>query len=207
MFTGIVTAIGTVRRVRHTPRALAITIAAPYRGLRVGESVAVDGACLTVVRTARGNFTVEAVVTTRGRTTFGAFRVGRRVNLERALRAGDRMGGHLVSGHVDGVGTVVRREIRGDTLLLDIGVPAVVAGACVPLGSIAVDGCSMTINAMPRRGVVQLAVIPHTRDVTTLGGARVGTRVHLEADQVAKLVRQFVSQAGGKGPGGQGAKG
>ena len=201
MFTGIVTDIGTVRRVRAAPRALALTIATRYRGLRVGESIAVDGACLTVVGAGKGTFTVEAVVTTRGRTTFGAFRAGRRVNLERALRAGDRMGGHLVSGHVDGVGTVVRREIRGDTLLLDIRAPAAVAAACVPLGSIAVDGCSMTINDIPRRGVIQLAVIPHTREVTTLGGARVGTRVHLEADQVAKMVRQFVGVARGtKGP-------
>ena len=206
MFTGIVTAVGTVRGVRRAARALAITVAAPYRGLRVGESVAVDGACLTVVGTGRGTFTVEAVDTTRGRTTFGAFRAGRRVNLERALRAGDRMGGHLVSGHVDGVGTVVRRELRGDTLLLDIRVPAAVAAAAVPLGSIAVDGCSMTINALPRRGVVQLAVIPHTREVTTLGGAQVGTRVHLEADQVAKLVRQF-TRAGATRPRAKGPRG
>ena len=193
MFTGIVTAVGTVRRVRHTARALAITIAAPLRGLRVGDSIAVDGACLTVVRTKQGTFTVEAVVTTRGRTTFGTFRAGRSVNLERALRASDRLGGHLVSGHVDAVGVVVRREVQEGAALLDIRANRLVADVAVLHGSVAVDGCSMTINALPRPGVIQVSVIPHTLAVTTLGRARVGTRVHLEADQVAKLVQRFVA--------------
>ncbi len=193
MFTGIVSAMGTVRRARRTARALAITIAAPYRGLRVGESVAVDGACLTVVRTGKGTFTVEAVVTTRGRTNFGAYRAGRRVNLERALKVADRLGGHLVSGHVDGVGEVVGREALEDAVLLDIRVPALVAELSVPHGSICVDGCSMTVNAIPQRGVVQLSVIPHTLAVTTLGGYRVGTRVHLEGDLIGKFVRQLLA--------------
>ncbi len=193
MFTGIVTAMGTVRRARRTARALELVIACPYRRLAVGESVAVDGACLTVVRTGKGTFTVEAVVTTRGRTNFGAYRPGRTVNLERALKVGDRLGGHLVSGHVDGVGEVVRREVLEDAVLLDIRVPKLVADLSVPHGSICVDGCSMTVNALPRRGVVQLSVIPHTLEVTTLGRARVGTRVHLEADLIGKFVRQLAA--------------
>jgi riboflavin synthase len=193
MFTGIVTAMGMVRRVRRTARALELVIACPYRGLAVGESIAVDGACLTVVRTGKGTFTVEAVVTTRGRTTFGDYRAGRAVNLERALKVSDRLGGHLVSGHVDGVGTVVRRAVLEDAVLLDIRVPALVADLSVPHGSICVDGCSMTVNAIPRRGVVQLSVIPHTLEVTTLGRARVGTRVHLEADLIGKFVRQLLA--------------
>jgi len=192
MFTGIVTAMGTVRAARRTARALALTIGAPYRGLAIGESIAVDGACLTVVRTGKGTFTVEAVVTTRGRTNFGAYRPGRIVNLERALRVSDRLGGHLVSGHVDGVGDVVRRVVLEDAVLLDIRVPPLVAGLSVPHGSICVNGCSMTVNALPRRGIVQLSVIPHTLEVTTLGRARVGTRVHLEADLIGKFVRQLV---------------
>lgn len=191
MFTGIVTAVGKVVRVRRTARALELTIAAPYRRLRIGESVAVDGACLTVVGTASGCFRVEAVRTTLGRTNFRRYREGREVNLERALQLGDRLGGHLVAGHVDGVGKVVSRRRSGDALLLDIAVPREVFGLCVPHGSIAVDGVSMTVNALPRRNVVQISVIPHTRDATTLGRAKVGQLVHLEADQIGKFVQQL----------------
>ena len=193
MFTGIVTAMGTVRRARRTARGLALTIASPYRGLKIGDSIAVDGACLTVVKTGKGTFTVEAVTMTRSRTTFGAATPGRVVNLERPLRASDRLGGHLVSGHVDGVGVVVRREVLEDSVLLDIRVPKLVADVSVLHGSIAVDGVSMTVNAVPRRGVVQISVIPHTLEVTTLGRARMGTRVHLEADQIGKLVQHVLA--------------
>jgi len=194
MFTGIVTAMGTVRRVRHTGRGLAVEIAHPYRRRpTIGESIAVDGTCLTVVAAGRGTFTVEAVTMTRSRTTFGEYRAGRPVNLERSLRVGDLLGGHLVSGHVDGVGTVVRRAALEDSVLLDIRVPTLVAALTVLHGSIAVDGISMTVNALPRRGVVQISVIPHTLEVTTLGRARVGTRVHLEADQIGKFVQHLLA--------------
>lgn len=193
MFTGIVTATGTVERARRTARGLELTIACPYRGLAIGDSVAVDGACLTVVRTGKGTFTVEAVTMTRTRTTFGDWQAGRPCNLERPLRLGGRLGGHLVAGHVDGVGRVVRRQVLADSVLLDIRVPTLVWDLCVPHGSIAVDGVSMTVNAMPRRQVVQLSIIPHTLEVTTLGRARIGTRVHLEADLVGKFVRQLAS--------------
>lgn len=193
MFTGIVTAMGTLTQARRTPRGLALTVASPYRGLGIGESVALDGACLTVVRTGKGTFTVEAVTMTRTRTTFGAWKPGRTCNLERPMRLGGRLGGHLVAGHVDGVGRVVRRAALEDSVLIDIRVPKLVFDLCVPHGSIAVDGVSMTVNAMPGRNVVQLSVIPHTLEVTTLGRARVGTRVHLEADLVGKFVRQLAS--------------
>lgn len=193
MFTGLVSAVGVVRAVRRTARGVQLTISAPYRGLRAGESVAVDGACLTVVRAARGTFTVHAVATTRSRTTFGSCRAGRRVNLERALRVGDRLGGHLVSGHVDGVGIIVGRRTLGDAVLLDIRVPKAVAALAVPYGSLAVHGVSLTINARPRAGVVQVALISHTRRTTTLGGARPGTRVHLEADQIGKFVQRVAA--------------
>jgi riboflavin synthase len=191
MFTGIVTAMGTVTAARSTPRGLALTIASPYRRLGIGESIALDGACLTVVRTGKGTFTVEAVTMTRTRTTFGAWKTGRICNLERPMRLGGQLGGHLVAGHVDGVGRVVRRTTLEDSVLLDIRVPKLVFDLCVPHGSIAVDGVSMTVNAMPARNVVQISVIPHTLEVTTLGRARVGTRVHLEADLVGKFVRQL----------------
>lgn len=192
MFTGIVTAIGTIGRVTRTARGLRLTIRAPYRGVTVGESIAVDGACLTAVSKGKGFFTVEAIATTRGRTRIGDYAAGTRVNLERALRVADRLGGHIVAGHVDGVGKVVGRVARGDTLLLDLAVPAEVYALCVPHGSLAVDGVSLTINALPARArTVQVALIGHTRTATTLGAAGVGDRVHLEADLVGKFVMRL----------------
>jgi riboflavin synthase len=196
MFTGLVTALGAVTAVRRTAKRLALTIASPYRGLAVGESVAVDGVCLTVVRRGGGRggtFTVEVVAASVARTSLGEYRPGRAVNLERALRLTDRLGGHLVAGHVDGVGEVVAVEPRGDSLELDIRLPRDVAKLTVPRGSLAIDGVSMTVASLPRRGVARVAVVPHTRKVTTLGRARVGTRVHLEADMIGKLVAQLVA--------------
>ncbi len=192
MFTGIVTALGTVRVVKRTARGLRLTIAAPYRGLAPGESISVDGACLTVVAKERGTFAVEAIVTTRGRTKIGGYRAGTRVNLERALRASDRLGGHIVAGHVDGVGTIAKRAASGDAVLLDIRAPAGILRLCVPHGSITVDGVSLTVNALPRRGILQVALIPHTLESTTLGGAVPRGRVHLEADLIGKFVGQLV---------------
>jgi riboflavin synthase len=194
MFTGIVTAMGTVRRVRRTAHGLEVVIEHPYRRkIGIGESIAVDGTCLTVVKTGKRTFTVEAVTMTRSRTTFGDYRAGRPVNLERSLKLGDLLGGHMVAGHVDGVGAVVRRQVLADSVLLDIRAPRYVADLSVLHGSIAVDGISMTVNALPRRGVVQISVIPHTLQVTTLGRARVGTRVHLEADLIGKFVQHLLA--------------
>jgi riboflavin synthase len=194
MFTGIVTAMATVRRVRRTAHGLEVVIEHPYRRkIGIGESIAVDGTCLTVVKTGKRTFTVEAVTMTRSRTTFADYRAGRPVNLERSLKLGDLLGGHMVAGHVDGVGTVVRRQVLDDSVLLDIRAPTYVADLSVLHGSIAVDGISMTVNALPRRGVVQISVIPHTLKVTTLGRARVGTRVHLEADLIGKFVQHLLA--------------
>ena len=194
MFTGIVTAVATVRRVRRTSHGLEVVIEHPYRRkIGIGESIAVDGTCLTVVKTGKRTFTVEAVTMTRSRTTFADYRAGRPVNLERSLQLGDLLGGHMVAGHVDGVGTVVRRQVLADSVLLDIRAPKYVADLSVLHGSIAVDGISMTVNALPRRGVVQISVIPHTLKVTTLGRARVGTRVHLEADLIGKFVQHLLA--------------
>lgn len=201
MFTGLVTAVGTVIKVVRTPRGLRIAVQSPYKDLANGESIAVDGACLTVVAKAGGKFAVEAILTTRGRTRVGDYAVGTRVNLERALRASDRLGGHLVAGHVDGLGTIKKRQEAGGrsgrkatdgSVLLDVAVPPEVFALCVPHGSIAVDGVSLTINDLPRKGIVQVALIPHTLEVTTLGGVQVGHRVHLEADLIGKFVRQLM---------------
>ncbi|HQR18357.1 MAG TPA: riboflavin synthase [Gemmatimonadales bacterium] len=196
MFTGLVTAVGTVRSARAADGGRALVIRAPFRGLSLGESIAVDGACLTVSRRLRGAFEVHVVATSLERTTFGAVRAGHRVNLERALRAGDRLGGHLVQGHVDGIGTIRRIRRQEDALLMDISAPAAVARATVPLGSITVDGVSLTVNALRGRGVVQVSLIPYTLQHTTLGDRRVGDRVHLEGDTIGKYVAAWLSRRG-----------
>lgn len=196
MFTGIVTALGAVEAVSRDGDRLALTITGPYEDLVVGESVAVNGVCLTVVACSLRRFKVEAVVTTRGRTRLGDVQAGEPVNLERAMQMGDRFGGHLVQGHVDGVAEVLAVRPMADALLIDIAVPSEVAEISVPYGSIAVDGVSMTVNAVPAPGVVQLSVIPFTRDHTTLGRLAPGHHVHVEADVIGKYVRQLLQQRG-----------
>jgi riboflavin synthase len=195
VFTGIVTAVGTVRR-RTADRAggVDLTIAAPWRGVALGESIAVDGACLTVAARGRGWFRVHPIATTLRRTLLGTLATGDRVNLERALKAGDRLGGHLVQGHVDGVARVARTATEGDAWLVDLAVPAAVARVSVPLGSITVDGVSLTVNAIPRAGIIQISLIPYTRDHTTLGALRRGDRVHVEGDLIGKYVRELVER-------------
>ena len=197
MFTGIVGAVGRVAKAtRETgngkrTEGLALTIQSPYRGVKKGESIAVNGACLTVEKVVKGGFTVHAVATTLGRTLIGDWRKGQPVNLERALRAGDRLGGHFVQGHVDGVGTVEQVAESGDVFLVDIRVPRDVEETTVLHGAITVDGVSLTVNALPSAGVVQVSLVPFTREHTTLGRVAVGDRVHIEADVLGKYVRQL----------------
>jgi riboflavin synthase len=194
MFTGIVDAVGRIDAVSLNNGA-ALRIKARYRGVKRGESIAVNGACLTVERVVKGGFTVHAVATTLGRTLIGEWRRGRAVNLERALRAGDRLGGHFVQGHVDGVGAVERVADADDALLVDIRVPREVAETTVLHGAITVDGVSLTVNALPRAGVVQVSLVPFTREHTTLGRLASGDRVHVEADVLGKYVRQLCRSA------------
>jgi riboflavin synthase len=196
MFTGIVTAVGTVGRAERTADGLELTIASPYSDLALGESVAVDGACLTIQAKNSASFTSHVIRTSLDRTRFGEYAPGQRVNLERALRAGDRLGGHLVQGHVDGVGTVERVMDRDDARLLDLKVPEDVARVSIPLGSITVDGVSLTVNAKPEPGRIQISLIPFTLQHTTLGDRRVGDRVHLEADTIGKYVAELLNQRG-----------
>jgi riboflavin synthase len=192
MFTGIVTAVGRVGAAkRDGENGLTLTIRAGYKGLKKGESIAVNGACLTVERVVKGGFTVHVIETTEGRTLLGEYASGRRVNLERAVRAADRLGGHIVQGHVDGVAVVARSEPHGDAWLCDLTVPAPVREVSIPHGSITVDGVSMTINALPAPNVVQVSLIPFTRAHTTLGALKTGDRVHVEGDVLAKYVRQL----------------
>jgi riboflavin synthase len=193
MFTGLITAIGTI--VERHPRAggLDLTLAMPWTDLAAGESIAVRGACLTVASLGQGTITVHVVGTSLERTCFGSMPVGSRVNLERALRVGDRLGGHWVQGHVDGVGNVLAARAEGSVHLIEVELPAVVADVTIPLGSIAVDGVSLTANAMPSPLVMQLAIVPHTMQHTTLPELRAGDLVHLEGDLVGKHVRALAT--------------
>jgi len=190
MFTGIVSAVGRVAKATQNG-GLSLVIRAPFKGVKRGESIAVNGACLTVERVTKGAFTVHVIDTTEGRTLLGEYAAGRPVNLERSVRAMDRLGGHLVQGHVDGVAAVERAEQHGDAWLYDLRVPAVVWDVTILHGSITVDGVSLTVNALPARPLVQVSLIPFTREHTTLGALRVGDQVHVEGDVLGKYVRQL----------------
>jgi riboflavin synthase len=199
MFTGIVTALGQLLRLSQTEGGLDLVIGSPYDDLQPGESIAVDGACLTVASTTRKEFTAHIIRTSLDRTKFESYQIGQGMNLEPALLAGDRLGGHLVQGHVDGVGTVERVAQREDARLLDLRVPPDVARVSVPLGSITVDGVSLTVNAKPAPDIIQVSLIPFTLQHTTLGERRTGDRVHLEADTIGKYVAELLRARGDLG--------
>jgi riboflavin synthase len=200
VFTGLVDDVGRIEAVTTTDAGREFRVRTRYRDLAEGESIACDGACLTVREFGPADdgadgswFTVAAVVTTLGRTVLGEWEAGRRVNLERAMRAGDRLGGHLVQGHVDGVGTVLAVERVGDAWLVDVALPPDLDALMVPHGSVTVDGVSLTVNALPRPGVLQLSIIEYTHRHTTLGLRGPGDRVHVEGDVVGKYVRRLAA--------------
>jgi len=190
MFTGIVDAVGKIDAV-HVNNGVELRVKASYKGVKKGESIALNGACLTVEKVLKGGFTVHAVQTTLGRTLIGEWQKGRQVNLERAVRAGDRLGGHFVQGHVDGVGTVEGVAEVDDAMLVDVRVPPEVEETTVLHGAITVDGVSLTVNALAEDGIVQVSLVPFTREHTTLGRLSSGDRVHVEADVLGKYVRQL----------------
>jgi riboflavin synthase len=193
MFTGLVSDIGVVERL--LPRQGGARLSLRPAGLRVddlvlGESVACSGVCLTVVERGGGVASFDAVPETLARTTVGGWRPGTRVNLERALALGDRLGGHLVQGHVDAVGEVLSRAAEGQGARLAISLPASIAALVAEKGSIAVDGVSLTV-ASAGRDRFEVALIPETLARTTLGDARPGTKVNLEADVLARHVARL----------------
>ena len=195
MFTGLVDDVGTIDRVVATDVGRELRIRCRYDDLADGESIAVNGACLTVRERGRGWFIAAAVVTTLERTTIGEWGAGALVTLERALRAGDRRGGHVVQGHVDCVGEVVAVERRADALLVDVLVPDEIALLMVLHGSVTVEGVSLTVNELGAPGIFQLSIIEYTERHTTLGALGIGSRVHVEADVIAKHVqRLFAAQ-------------
>jgi len=192
MFTGIISTIGTVRAVKPEAPGLELEIACPWGDLELGESVAVDGVCLTAKDCGTGWFGANIVDTSLDRTRFRAYHVGQTVNLERALRAGDRLGGHLVQGHVDGIGRVTSVADRVDARLLEVVVPESVARASVPLGSITIDGVSLTVIEVSGPETILVSLIPFTLQQTTLGRLAPGSEVHVEGDVLGKYVAQLL---------------
>jgi riboflavin synthase len=200
MFTGIVEDLGTIREVRRGPESARLRIATrlPLAEVRLGDSIAVDGACLTVVQMAGDLFDVDASVETLARTTLSERRVGDSVHLERALRMGDRLGGHLVTGHIDGVGRVTSRTPHGPSLELTYSAPPEVLRYIVVKGSIAVDGVSLTVNTRTESGF-GVVLIPHTLVKTHLGDRPPGAPVNLEADLIGKYVERLLPGSEGRG--------
>jgi len=194
MFTGLIESEGIITRVDRVTGGGRLEVYAPEfgRDMSLGDSIAVDGACLTVAKFIRGAFIADVSEETLTRTTLGGLRQGSKVNLERALRLSDRLGGHIVTGHVDGVGSLVMRHPAGNSTVFQFAAPPEVMEYVVPKGSIAVDGISLTV-AQTRDDGFAAAVIPHTEQSTTLGAKAVGAPVNLEIDMFAKYVRRFVA--------------
>jgi len=197
MFTGIVATVGTVAALETIDQAMRMRIDAGTLDLTdvaLGDSIAVSGACLTVVELDGNGFAADVSSETLARTTLGRRRVGDGVNLEKALRLADRLGGHLVSGHVDGIGRVARCEQQGDYLRFVIEVPALLSRYLAYKGSVCVDGVSLTINAAGADDF-EILTIPHTLERTTLGALTVGSTVNIEVDLIARYLERLMTRA------------
>lgn len=202
MFTGLIECEGIITRAEAISGGMRIEVYSPEfgRDMAIGDSIAVDGACLTVVKFIRGAFLADVSAETVDRTTLGGLRQGAKVNLERALRLSDRLGGHLVSGHVDGVGRLELRQPAGKFTVYQFQAPANVMEFVVEKGSIAIDGISLTVAKVGAQGFT-VAVVPQTESVTTLKEKAIGAPVNLEADMLAKYVKRFVvGYTGGPAP-------
>jgi riboflavin synthase len=195
MFTGIIEDVGEIKslRVDHGAAVLIVQTGLSVRAMPLGASVAVNGACLTVVKKGKRAFTVDVSPETLKRTSLEALRAGSLVNLERPMRMQDRLGGHLVTGHVDGVGTVAGIEKRGDFTFFTFRVPPRLGSLFVSKGSVAVDGISLTVNDCSRRSF-SVAIIPFTLQHTNLRARRVGDKVNIETDLIGKYVQSFLSK-------------
>jgi len=205
MFTGLVEHVGQVVRLEPNQEGVRLTVRAAgfADGLKSGDSIAVDGTCLTVTQALGDEFSFDAVGTTLSRTTIGQYAPGRQVNLERAVRAGDPLGGHLVQGHVDAVGEVLDMVSSGESWRLRIRLPEQVLPYSVARGSLAVDGVSLTIADLSGN-VAEMAIIPYTLERTNFGRLGTASKVNLEADLIGKYVAGLL---GPYHPDGQGASG
>ena len=198
MFTGIITDIGRVAALTQAGDLRArITTGYDTARIDMGASIASDGVCLTVVALGPDWYEVQVSAETVSKTNLGDWQVGRRVNLERALRVGDELGGHIVSGHVDGLAEVVGLHIEGDSTRIRLRAPDHLAGFIAPKGSVALNGTSLTVNEV-EGAEFGINLIPHTKQVTTWGDVRVGDRINLEIDTLARYVARL-AEWGGRG--------
>ncbi len=195
MFTGLVETLGTVRALDRKGVDASVRIECDLTGYVHGESIAVDGCCLSVTRSGEGWFSAEASSETLEKTSLGDRRVGDQVHLERAMRHDARLGGHLVTGHVDGVGKIVERRALGDALEVVFECPAALAPFIAPKGSICIDGVSLTVNGASGARF-DVVLVPITQDKTMLSRREVGARVNLEVDVLAKYVARLLGRPG-----------
>ncbi|SMC79342.1 riboflavin synthase alpha chain [Desulfocicer vacuolatum DSM 3385] len=196
MFTGIIETVGTISGIKTHGQGKVLTIDADMdlSQCKIGDSIAVNGACLTAVTLQKNSFSVDMAPETVARTTFQKKVPGSRVNLERALRLSDRLDGHLVSGHIDGTGTILSIQKLSNAVILTIGVSEKLAGEMIEKGSVAIEGISLTINKV-MDNAFELSIIPHTAKITTIGYMKVGDMVNIETDMLGKYVKRFL-QAG-----------
>ncbi len=196
MFTGIIQEIGTIVTIGRKRNAseLTISVSALPDDIKTGDSIAIEGVCLTVTSRTANSFTVDAVEETLSRSTLNYFRQGERVNVEYALKTGDRLGGHYVQGHIDGTGTIQNIRELESSVLYSVMLPEELSQYCIEKGSIALDGISLTIAAL-KRSEITVSIIPHTRRQTTLQFKNVGSRVNVEVDVIGKYVKRFLDNA------------
>lgn len=195
MFTGLIEDVGKILRIapRRSGMELSISCGLPTEEIKPGDSIAVDGACLTVTSIQGQGFSVDVSSETLQRTTLGKKRAGGRVNLERALRLGDRLGGHLVSGHIDGIAVLSAREQTGEFIRLVFSAPEQLLKYIIEKGSVAIDGISLTVNTVTG-GVFSVMIIPHTLEKTTLTGKGPGDQVNIENDLIGKYVEKLMGK-------------
>lgn len=198
MFTGLIEGIGKISGIRRTHDEMRVTITSLFNtsDCQLGDSVSVNGACLTVTEMREGALSMDVSGETLSRTTLGLLRLGDDVNLERALRLTDRLGGHLVSGHVDGIGKILKKEQVHQSWLIRIGIEEAISRYTINKGSIAVDGISLTINAC-EKDFFEVNIIPQTGMVTTLLTKKIGDPVNIETDLIGKYVEKLFSKGGG----------
>ena len=197
MFTGIIEGLGTVAQVRPMDGGSRLTVAADFalEGTETGDSIAVNGACLTATSLQGTHFTVDVSPETLSKTTFKTVKIGDRVNLERALKLSDRLDGHLVSGHIDGLGTITGKQNQGNAIVVTFSVPEALSKYMIPKGSVAIDGVSLTINNCEKLSF-NVSIIPHTAKITTIGLKDAGAEVNIETDMLGKYVEKFLNGRG-----------
>ena len=200
MFTGIIEGLGTVTHLQPSGLGRQMTIEADFdlQATKIGDSIAVSGACLTVVALDVRRFKVDVSPETLKLTTFGKANAGERVNLERALRLGDRIDGHMVSGHIDGLGLIREKKRVGNAVVVTIGTSSNLARYLIAKGSVAVDGISLTVNTC-EQDYFTVSIIPHTAKLTTMGIKKAHTPVNIETDLIGKYVHRFVSRIDNQG--------